>query len=115
MYTGSLGAVSNKEDWIVSIALSADDGTPYSIAGAAIVVFVCDPDLPLTSLLAGSVADGTITISGDGFTMTWLFPAAKMNAICAGQYSVFCRIVSAGVTTQLLAAGVSIVEGGPTS
>lgn len=32
MYTGSLGAVSNQEDWIVDIALTAADGTDYSVA-----------------------------------------------------------------------------------
>lgn len=113
MYTGSLGAVSNREDWIVNISAIADDGTSYSFAGAAASVYVTDEDLPTNSILSGSVADGTIVISADGFTLTWTFLASAMNVFRAGNYSVFSRLTLNGVTSQLISASVSIVEGGP--
>jgi hypothetical protein len=64
MYTGSMGAVSNREDWIVNISAVADDGSSYSFAGAAASVYVTDEDLPSNAILSGSIADGTILVSG---------------------------------------------------
>lgn len=113
MYTGSLGAVSNREDWIVNISALADDGSSYSFAGADASVYVTDEDLPTNSILSGSISDGTIVISADGLTLTWTFAASKMNVFRSGNYSVFSRMTLNGVTTQLLSANVSIVEGGP--
>lgn len=114
MYGGTLGAVSNMEDWVVSFTAVDDTGAPFSFAGAAIVVFVCDPDIPKNPILSGSVADGTIVISADGFTVTWTFPQAKMTLLTANQYAVYARMTLNGVTTQIFAgAGISINEGGP--
>lgn len=116
MYTGSLGAISNQEDWIVIISLTADDGSTFLLTGAAITVAVTDPDTPKNAIISGSVADGTIVISADGTTMTWTFPgSSKMSMLVPGVYSVFCRMVLNGLTTQLLSASVSVVEGGPVS
>lgn len=116
MYGGTLGAVSNMEDWIMSFTATDDANAPFSFAGAAIVIFVCDPDTPKKAILSGSVADGTVVISADGFTVTWTFPGAtKMTLLTANQYSVFARMVLGGVTTQLFSdTGISINEGGPT-
>lgn len=118
MYTGSLGAVSNQEDWIGNVSLTADDGTLFNMAGAVIEIFVTDPDLPRNPLLSGSVADGHIVISGDGLTMTWHFsggPNGEMSRICAGTYTCFCKLYLSGLWTQLFAASVGIVDGGPNS
>lgn len=114
MYGGTLGAVSNMEDWIVSFTATDDFNLPFSFAGAAMVAFVCDPDIPKNPILSGSVADGTVVISADGFTVTWTFIAAKMALLTADQYSVFARMTLNGVTTQIFAdVGISINEGGP--
>jgi hypothetical protein len=113
MYTGSMGAVSNREDWIVNISAVADDGSSYSFTGAAASVYVTDEDLPTSAILSGSVADGSILISADGLTLTWTFAATKMNTFRAGTYSVFSRMTLNGVTSQLISGTVSIVEGGP--
>lgn len=114
MYAGTLGAVSNMEDWIVSFTATDDTGAPFSFAGAAIVVFVCDPDIPKNAILSGSVADGTVVISVDGFTVTWSFSQAQMALLCADQYAVYARMTIGNVTTQIFAgAGISINEGGP--
>ncbi len=115
MFAGTLGAVSNMEDWVVSFTAIDDLGAPFSFAGAAMVVFVCDPDLPKTPILSGSVADGTIVISADGFTVTWTFAgSSSMTKLTANQYAVYTRMTLNGVVTQIFAgAGISINEGGP--
>lgn len=113
MYTGSLGAVSNREDWIVNISALADDGSSYSFVGAAAAVYVTDEDLPTNSILSGSIADGHIVVSADGFTLTWTFAATAMNVFRSGTYSVFLRLTLNGVTSQLISGTISIVEGGP--
>jgi hypothetical protein len=113
MYTGSMGAVSNREDWIVNLSAVAADGSSYSFTGASASVYVTDEDLPTNAILSGSIADGTILISVDGLALTWTFAAAKMNMFRAGTYSVFVRMTLNGVTSQLISGTVSIVEGGP--
>jgi hypothetical protein len=116
MYAGTLGAVSNMEDWVASFTAIDDTGAPFSFTGAAMVVFVCDPDIPKNPILSGSVADGTIVISADGFTWTWTFlGSTEMSLLTANQYAVYARMTLGGTTVQIIAgAGISIVEGGPT-
>jgi hypothetical protein len=111
MYTGSLGAVSNNEDWTVNISMLADDNSLFNMTGAIFTFYVTDPDTPKRPIL--SVTDGTLTISADGFTTTLVFPYTKMNVLCAGDYAVFVRCFLNGVMLQFISAGVSIVEGGP--
>lgn len=114
MYAGTLGAVSNMEDWLVSFTAVDDTGAAFSFAGASMVAFVCDPDLPKTPVVSGSVADGSIAISADGFTVTWTVLAAQMALLTANQYAVFWRMTLNSLTTQIFAgAGISINEGGP--
>ena len=115
MYGGTLGAVSNMEDWTVSFTAVDANNAAFSFTGAAMVVFVCDPDIPKTPILSGSVADGTIVISADGLTVTWTFAGStKMTLLTANQYAVYARMTLAGVVTQIFAgAGISINEGGP--
>lgn len=114
MYTGSLGAVSNKEDWVVTFGFIDDDGVDQSVAGATISVSVTDEDTPNSAIIQGSTSDGIVVISSDGLTVTWTFPPSSMARLCAGTYAVFARMVLADVTSQIFAgATISIVEGGP--
>jgi hypothetical protein len=116
MYTGSLGAVANQEDWIVTISLLDDTNTAMSVAGAAISLFVTEEDRPSNSIVSGSVADGTIVISADGLSFTWTVSAATLaGKLPSGTYAVFVRMLLNGVTSQLISGTVSIVEGGPAS
>jgi hypothetical protein len=114
MFAGTLGAVSNQEDWVVSYTADDADGNPFSFTGAAMTVFVCDPDLPKNPILSGSVADGKVVISDDGFTVAFTFAQGSMNLLTANQYAVYHRMLLNGVNVQIFAgAGISIVEGGP--
>lgn len=117
MYTGSLGAVSNQEDWIVTIQTFDDSNNPLSIAGASLSLFVTDQDNTQYSRIAHSTADGAIVIAADGLSFTWTVLASEMFAQlpCAEQYAVFLRMVLNGVTSQLISAQVSVVDGGPQS
>lgn len=117
MYTGSLGAVSNQEDWIVTISTFDDSNNALSIAGASLSLFVTMLDNTQYSLISHSTADGAIVIAGDGLSFTWTVPASEMfsQLPCAGDYCVFLRMTLNGVNTQLISAQVSVVDGGPQS
>jgi hypothetical protein len=114
MYAGTLDAVSNMEDWVESFTATDILKAPFSFTGAAMVIFVCDPDSPKRPILSGSVADGTIVISADGFTVTWTFDEDQMSVLTANRYAVYARMTLNNVTTQIFTgAGISITEGGP--
>lgn len=112
MYTGSLGAVSNREDWIVNITLVGADGTLFDITQASeIETFVCPQGCPNSPVLSASLDDG-ITLT-DANTLQWAFDADEMSALCAAQYDVFARVTINSIVTQMLSASIAIIEGGP--
>lgn len=112
MYTGSMGSVSNREDWIVNISLVGDDGTSFDLTGANIVAYVCREGCSNSPVLSASLGDGIVLT--DNYTMQWRFDEDQMASLCPQQYGVFCRVERDGITTQLLSANVAIVDGGPT-
>jgi hypothetical protein len=112
MYTGSLAAVSNREDWIVTSPLIDDDGTEVTLTGATMNLYLCEKNDPTTAVLEGSTADGKITFPTTT-SFQWAFTPSDLSDLCAGTYLVFLRITIDSVTTQIMAATVQIVEGGP--
>lgn len=112
MYTGSLGSVSNREDWIVSSPLIDDDGTEVTLTDADFEFFVCRQGCPTSSVLSGSIDDGKITLP-TSTSFQWAFTPDDLSVLCAGTYDVFLRVTIDDVTTQILSATVAIVEGGP--
>lgn len=111
MYTGSMGSVSNREDWIVNISLVGDDGTSFDLTGAEIVAYVCREGCSNNPVLSASLGNGIVLT--DNYTMQWHFDESQMASLCPQQYGVFCRVERDGITTQLLSANIAIVEGGP--
>lgn len=111
MYTGSMGSVSNREDWIVNISLVGDDGTSFDISDAEIVAYICNRGCHDRAILSASLDDGIVLT--DNYTMQWAFTEEEMARLCPQQYDVYCRITRDEITTQLLAANVTVVEGGP--
>lgn len=111
MYTGSMGSVSNREDWIVNISLVGDDGTSFDLTGANIVTYVCREGNADCPVLSASLNSGIVLT--DDYTMQWHFTEEQMAGLCPQQYDVFCRVERDDITTQLLAANVAIVDGGP--
>lgn len=116
MYTGSLGLVSNQEDWTATFEIFDETNTAISIVGAVVLLFVTEEDSPHCAIISHSTADSVIIIAADGLSFSWTVPASEMaSKLSAGTYSVFVRIVLSGLTTQLLSASVSIIDGGPSS
>lgn len=107
MYTGSLGTISNREDWIQAIDVVDENGADVNIAAASITVAVRKKGSTTNSLTA-TVGDG-ITISTPRFTFT--FSEDEMDDLCAGTYEVGCVIEISSVKTQLIVGTVTIVDG----
>lgn len=109
MIGGSLGIVSNREDWEQEINVKDEDGDAVTITDASIEIAVRKPSLD-TAELTASVGSG-ITIATTSFTFA--FTEAQMDNLCAGKYDVGMRIQLDGETkwTQLFIGTVSIVDG----
>lgn len=107
MYEGSLGKVSNREDWIQTIECVDENGADVTITGATIELAV-RKNGDSTATLTADTTDG-ITISTPSFTFT--FDSTDMANLDAGQYEVGVVIEIAGVRTQLIVGTVSIVDG----
>lgn len=114
MYTGSLAAVSNKEDWIAISPLIDDDGEEVTLTGATIELFVCKLSDPNTAVLTASTDNGKITLPTTT-TFQWAFTPTDMATLCAETYYVFLRVTIDDVVTQIMSCTVPIVEGGPAS
>lgn len=114
MYTGSLAAVSRREDWIATSPLIDEDGAEVTLTDASFEMFICAQGYPDTAIMSGSTADGEITLPTTT-TFQWAFTPDDMSVLSAGTYDVFLRVTIGGVVTQILSATVPIVEGGPSS
>ncbi|ANW00690.1 hypothetical protein [Bradyrhizobium icense] len=114
MYTGSLAAVSNKEDWIAVSPLIDENGEEVTLTDATFEMFICKQNDPSTAVLTASTANGKITLPSST-TFQWAFTPDDMDDLCAGTYDVFLRVTIDDVVTQILSCTVPIVEGGPTS
>jgi hypothetical protein len=114
MYTGNLAAVSNREDWIAVSPLIDENGAEVTLTNVTFEMFVCRQGTSDTAVLTGSTSNGKITLPS-ATTFQWHYTPTDMGALCAGTYDVFLRVTIDDVVTQILAAEVSIVEGGPSS
>jgi hypothetical protein len=112
MYTGSLAAVSRREDWIAVSPLIDEDGEERTLTDATFEMFICKQNCPDSAVLSGSTADGKITLPS-ATTFQWAFTPTDMADLCAGTYDVFLRVTIDDVVTQILSCTVPIVEGGP--
>lgn len=112
MYTGTLGAMSNREDWIVNISFTDEGGDAFDISSAqSIGVYICRQGCPNDPVLTATLGSGIVLT--DNFTMQWAFTENDMQRLHPSQYDVFCRVEIGNITTQVLSASVAIVEGGP--
>ena len=112
MYTGSLGEVSNREDWIAISPLIDEDGAEVTLTGATFVMYVCEPTTPDTAILTATTANGKITLPTTT-SFQWAFTPDDMDELCEGTYNVYLRVTIDSIVKQILSATVSIVEGGP--
>ena len=112
MYTGSLAAVSNKEDWIAVSPLIDEDGEEVTLTAATFEMYICKQTDPTTAVLTATNANGKITLPS-ATTFQWWFTPSDMDDLCAGTYDVFLRVTIDDVVTQIMSCTVPIVEGGP--
>lgn len=113
MYTGSLAAVSNKEDWIAISPLIDDDDQEVTLTDASFELFVCRQGCADSPVLTASTDNGKITLPSPT-TFQWAFTPDDMATLCAETHDVFLRVTIDGIVTQILSCTVPIVEGGPT-
>lgn len=115
MYTGTLGEVSNREDWIVNISFVVEDGSEFDLSTASdIETYITEAGSPRRSILSATLGNGGITLP-DHYTMQWMFAESDMQKLCAAQYGIFQRIRVNGFWTQTISGTVAIIEGGPSS
>jgi hypothetical protein len=113
VYTGSFGGISNQEDWNAQIALLNEDNSAFSVLGASISMFVCREGQSSAALVKAATSDGTIIIAGDGSSFSWTVPAASMQQLRPEVYNVFVRMTLNGLTSQLVSAQLTVIDGGP--
>lgn len=111
MYHGSLGEVSNREDWLATIAVIDDDGDDVDVTGATIVVAVRSQMAKSgdTPDLTASTDNGDVTISTSEFTFT--FGVDDMRGLDPGIYDVACTILLNSITTQLFIGTIAVLDG----
>jgi hypothetical protein len=119
MYTGTLDAVSNRQDWqFVREIIDDDTGDPIDLTGASIVLEIREqpddqqlgtPSYP-DATLSATTANGKVTILDTGVFQVW-FPLTDMQTLSPGYYDVGCTVNVNGITTQLMAAELPVVDG----
>lgn len=113
MYTGSIGAFSNDEHWILEGSLT-DGGEAVNLTTATIEFYVTRERSPTSPLLTATTANGKITLPTNT-SMRITFAPDEVSSICVGTYPAFMRVTIDGFTTQIIAGTVQVLEGGPPS
>lgn len=114
MYTGTLAAVSNQQDWRESSPLIDDDGDEVTLTDVTIEMYVCHQNDSKNAVLTATTANGKITLP-TATSFQWWFTQEDMNDLCPGTYDVFMRVTIDGIVQQIMSATVPVVEGGPNS
>jgi len=115
MYTGSLGGVSNQEDWDATFFLLNNDNTPFLVTGAVILMRLCREGNSSAAMLQAQTDDNSITISDDGTSFAWIVPRSSMQDLRPEVYNVFVRMFINGGWKQLISATLTVIDGGPAS
>lgn len=119
MYAGPLDPVSNRQDWqFIRQVVDDDTGDPVDLAEVSITFEVrARPDDQQSNAqgsshatLSATTANGKIVIVDSGTFQVW-FPLADMQALSPGYYDVGCTIAVNGITEQLLAATLPVIDG----
>lgn len=114
MYTGSLAAVSNREDWIQTGSLVDDADAEVDLTLATFEMFVCRQGYPDSPVLTGTIANGKITLPTTT-SFQWAYTPDDMGTLCAETHDVFLRVTIAGIVTQIMSCTLPVVEGGPSA
>jgi hypothetical protein len=114
MYTGHLGAASNRATWSSSVTLTSTvDNSAIDLTGASIELAVGDQQSKAV-LLTGSTADGKVAIAtpATGGIFTWTFTPDDMAVLADGHYDVGVTVTLAnGTVHQLIVSTLVVIDG----
>jgi len=110
MYTGHTMAASNRADFLFELELKNPDGTLCDFTGATITIALRLTG-HTTPTLSGTNLDGHITVTGLGKADVH-FARAEMTVFPAGDLDIGVTVLFPdGMTRQLIAGSVPIVDG----
>ena len=108
MLQGSFGTLSNKETYVQDVQAFDDDDTLLDLTGATIVFEVRDKQSKVV-VLSATTDNGKVVIATTTFTVT--FSTTDTGTLCPKEYDLGCTIEISGVTTQLFAGTIFVVDG----
>lgn len=108
---GSLGEVSNREDWVQpGTILDSTTKEPFDITDAAIKVVLRDQNTKTTYLTADIGSGVTITDASSG-EFEWHFTVAQMHGIEPETYDVGVIVTKDNLVSQLFAGTIEVYDG----
>ena len=113
MYTGTLGAASNRAHWIVDLTATDSDNDAFDWTATDRIVLEVKRQDTKETVLSGSLANGKIVRSSTTGTITWTFTPSDMSALTPGSYDLGLayRRTSDGVVVTEIIATLPILEG----
>jgi hypothetical protein len=115
IYSGSLGEISNKADWISQVytLVNESDGQEVDLSSedidVTIEIVIREPGCT-NNVLSGSLADGTIALSGGGFF--WHFAPDDLGVLCGSKtYDVGVKVTIDDVEHDVILATVAVLWG----
>ena len=103
---------------MTSIGYSKDrlrkTGEAVDLSAATIEFYVTQERSKTSPLLTATNANGKIVLPTTT-SMQITFAPDDVSSICAGTYSAFMRVTIDGITTQIIAGTLQVLEGGPSS
>lgn len=111
MYGGNLPAASTRSDWIECVKL-VDDETDDAIDLTGvdeITIELRNPDDGCVAL-SGTKTGGQISLVEDG-VFQWSFAGSQMSGLTPKTYQVGITIEQGGVTVQLFAGNLPVIDG----
>lgn len=114
IYTGSLGEISNKADWVSRVYTLANesDNTDVDLSNPALTlaieIVIREPNCGACRI-TGSLTDSKIVLNGTGFQ--WQFTPDDLSCLCAGTYEVGVAVTIDGVKDDVILASVSVLRG----
>lgn len=110
MYTGPLAPTSNRADWRFNIELLTPTNDFVDFTGATIIIAIT-PDEQINPLITGSNIDGHVTVTGPGAAAV-AFARSEMTTLLPASYKVGITVKLAdGVTHQIFAGTLPVVDG----
>lgn len=113
MYSGSIGAISNKATWRSETyeLVDADDGTTTDLTapGLGLDIQVTIKDFDGCVLATATIGNGKVFVPGPGFY--WQFEVADLSRLCAGTYRIGAKVTTNGFVEDLIDGTIAVVEG----